>query len=67
MENLREYLPIIIPYIIAELALAITAFVHVQRHPHYKVGNRVIWSIAVLIVQIVGPVAYFVIGRSDEE
>lgn len=67
MDQLIKYLPVILPLFLAEFALAITAFVHVQRHPHYKVGNRVIWSIVVLVVQIIGPVAYFVFGRGEEE
>ena len=67
MDNLIKYLPILLPYIIAELALAIVAFVHVQRHQHYKVGNRILWSLVVLVVQIIGPIAYFIFGRSDEE
>ncbi|MDD5933958.1 MAG: PLD nuclease N-terminal domain-containing protein [Clostridiales bacterium] len=67
MEEIMEYLPIILPIFIAEVTLAIVAFVHVQRHPHYKIGNRIVWSFVVLLLQIIGPIAYFIIGRSDEE
>ena len=34
MEMIQEYLPFLIPLVIAELALAITALVHVLKHPH---------------------------------
>ena len=38
MDALKEYLPVLLPVIIIELALAVTALVHVLRHPHYKQG-----------------------------
>ena len=61
-----EYLPFLIPLAVAELALAITAFVHVLRHPNYKFGNKAIWIVVVLLLQFFGPVIYFVLGRGDE-
>jgi len=61
-----EYLPFLIPVIIIELALAITALVHVLKHPVYRFGNKVMWIVIVLIVQIIGPIVYFVFGRGEE-
>lgn len=66
MENFTEYLPFIIPLIILQFALAITALIHVIRHPHYRFGNMVVWIIVVLFVSIIGPVVYFALGRGDE-
>lgn len=66
MKELMEFLPFLIPIIIAELALAITALIHVLRHPHYRFGNKVIWAVVVLIVQFIGPILYFTIGRGEE-
>ena len=63
---LREYLPFLIPLVVAQLALGITAFVHVLRHPDYRFGNKVLWSIVVLLVQIIGPVIYFLFGRGED-
>lgn len=40
MDVLVEYLPFLIPLIIIEWILAITALIHVLRHPHYKFGNK---------------------------
>lgn len=65
LQQLTEYLPFLIPLIIAELALAITALVHVLRHPNYRFGNKVLWIVIVLVIQIIGPVAYFAFGRGD--
>lgn len=66
MEVMKEYLPFLIPLIIVEITLATTALVHVLRHPNYKFGNKVMWIIIVLVIQIFGPIAYFVFGRGDE-
>lgn len=66
MEPLLEYLPILIPFVLVQLALAITALVHILKHPHYKFGNKPLWIIIVLFVQIIGPIIYFVFGRGEE-
>ena len=66
MKQIIEYLPFLIPILIIEFALAITALVHVLRHPNYRFGNKVIWIIIVLCIQIIGPIIYFVFGRGEE-
>lgn len=65
MANLTDYLPFLIPIIIIEVGLTIAALVHIFTHKKYRVGNRVLWVI-LSFVQIIGPVLYFIIGRSDE-
>lgn len=65
-EFLIENLPLLIPIIILELALAIVALVHIFKHKNYRVGNRVIWIVVVVVLQIFGPIAYFVFGREEE-
>ena len=64
--TLVEYLPFLLPLILVQFGLAITALVHVIRHPHYKFGNQIVWILVVLFIQIIGPVIYFVFGRGEE-
>ena len=66
MEKVMEYLPFLIPVVIIELGLMITALVHVLRHKNYRFGNRVVWIVVVVIFQILGPILYFTIGRGEE-
>ena len=66
MQEFMEYLPFLIPVIIIELALAIVALIHVLKHPNYRFGNKVLWILVVLFIQIIGPIVYFVFGRGDE-
>ena len=65
-ELLMEYLPFLVPVILVELALMITALVHVLRHEKYRFGNRILWVVIVVFLQIVGPILYFTIGRGEE-
>lgn len=66
MQSIIEFLPFVIPLLIIELLLAITALVHILKHPNYRFGNRTIWILIVLLIQIIGPVVYFVFGRGEE-
>ena len=67
MEQILTYQPLLIPVLIIQLTLAITALVHVIRHPHYRFGNKPVWIAVVLFVQIIGPVLYFIFGKGEEE
>ena len=67
MEQILTYLPLLIPVLIIQLTLAITALVHVIRHPHYRFGNKPVWIAVVLFVQIIGPFLYFIFGKGEEE
>lgn len=66
MDKLMEYLPFLIPIIIVELALLLTALIHVLKHNKYRFGNRVLWIIIVVFFQVVGPILYFTVGRGEE-
>jgi hypothetical protein len=66
VEILKEYLPFLIPLIVAQLALGITALIHVLKHPRYRFGNMIMWSLIVVLVNIIGPIIYFVWGRGED-
>jgi hypothetical protein len=66
MEKLMEYLPFIIPILLVEWALMIAALIHVLRHNNYRFGNRILWIIIVIVLQIIGPIIYFTIGKGEE-
>ena len=67
LEVLKEYLPLLLPLIVAQLALFVWALVHVLTHRNYKHGNRVLWLIVVIVLMnFVGPILYFIFGKEDE-
>ena len=53
-DALKEYLPLLLPLIVAELALFVWALVHVLTHKTYKRGNRVLWLIVVIVMMNFG-------------
>lgn len=66
MEKLTTYLPFLVPVILLQVVLAIAALMHVLKHQDYRWGNRNLWIVLVLFLQIIGPVLYFTTGRGDQ-
>ena len=64
--NLSQYLPILVPLAVIELGLMAAALIHIFTHKTYRIGNRIIWVIISILINIIGPILYFIIGRSDE-
>ena len=67
MSEITNNLALLLPVIILEFILAITALIHVIKHPNYRFGNKAIWIIVVLFIQIIGPIFYFIFGRGEEQ
>jgi hypothetical protein len=65
MDLLLEIWPFLLPIILIELILLGMALVHILTHKTYKRGNRTMWVI-ISFIQIIGPILYFMLGRSDE-
>jgi hypothetical protein len=66
IELIIDILPLLIPLLVIQLGLLIAALIHIFRHDTYKVGSRAIWVIVCIFVNILGPILYFIIGRSEE-
>lgn len=66
-EDIKEYLPFIIPLLVLQLGLMLAALISILKHKKYKTGNRALWVILSLLVSIIGPILYFVLGKTDEE
>ncbi len=67
MDTLLEMLPLLIPILVLDAVLAVAAALHVLRHPHYRFGSKAFWLVVVIVFLLIGPVAYFVVGRGNEE
>ena len=66
MHLLQQYWPFLLPLAIIQIGLMIAALIHIFRHDTYKMGNRVIWIVVSVCLNTVGPILYFVLGRSDD-
>jgi len=66
MDLLLKIWPFLLPIVLIELILLTMALVHILTHKTYKRGNRTMWII-ISLIQIIGPILYFILGRSDDE
>jgi uncharacterized membrane protein YozB (DUF420 family) len=67
IEQVRAYLPLLIPLVIVQLALFFYVLIHIFKHDHYKHGNRVLWLVIVLLgSNFVGPILYLILGKEEE-
>lgn len=66
MNEIMHYIGFLIPVFIMELVLMIVALVHILRHEHFKMGNKIIWIIVSVFIGIIGPILYFTLGRSED-
>lgn len=66
MDKLLEFLPFLIPLVIAELALLGYTLNHILTHKIYKRGDRTLWLIVAIIgMEFIGPILYFSLGKED--
>lgn len=66
MDQLKEFLPFLIPLLIAELALFGYTLHHILTHRTYKHGSRALWLvITIVLMNFVGPILYFLLGKED--
>ena len=67
MEQIKEYLPFLIPLIIGEFALFGYTLRHILTHKTYKWGNRKLWLvITIVFINYLGPIAYLLFGKEEE-
>lgn len=66
MNEISQYIPFLVPISVIEVILAVVAVVHILKHKKFKFGNTAVWLIVVIAIQIIGPILYFTIGRSDD-
>lgn len=65
MSQIQEYLPFLIPVLIIQLVLMISALVDLIRRPSVR-GPKWAWALVILFVNLIGPIIYFVMGRKEE-
>ncbi|MEE0419479.1 MAG: PLDc N-terminal domain-containing protein [Lachnospiraceae bacterium] len=67
MNILFEILPLLIPVLFVDIALAVAAVRHILRHPRNRFGNRAMWLVIAVVLLLFGPIIYFVFGKGENE
>ena len=65
MEQIRQFLPFLIPILILQLILLVVALLDLVRRERTR-GPKWVWVLVILLVSLFGPILYFVLGRQDE-
>jgi hypothetical protein len=62
---LMKYIPLLIPVVVIELGLMIAALIDLIRREQTN-GPKWIWILVIVLVNFIGPIIYFIIGRKEE-
>ena len=66
MPDIMEFLPFLIPLVVAEFSLLGYTLYHILTHKTYKRGSRALWLvITIVFMNFVGPILYFLLGKED--
>ena len=66
MNNIAELLPFLIPLAAVQFGLLGYTLYHILTHSTYKRGNRILWLIiTIVLMNFVGPILYFLLGKED--
>lgn len=64
-QSFVELLPLVAPVLVLELALLGLALFDLARRDHVRFDNKLVWAAIIVLVSLVGPLAYFVLGREE--
>lgn len=64
--TLEQALPLLIPLAILDVALIATGLYDLTRpERRVKGGNKLVWGLVIVLVELFGPLIYFLFGRED--
>jgi branched-subunit amino acid transport protein AzlD len=65
MDQLMSMLPLLLPIIILELVLIVVCLRDLVKRKEVLGGNKVVWALVIIFVQIIGAALYLFIGRKE--
>ena len=64
--DLGTLIPILIPIVAIQIGLLVAALYDLTRPTRRaKGGSKVVWALVIIIINIIGPILYFLVGRED--
>ncbi len=65
--NPEQIVALVAPIIVIQVGLLIAALIDLGREERrVRGGNKLVWVLVIVFINIVGPIVYFVAGREDE-
>lgn len=66
MDNISQYIPILLPLVIIQVIFQIVSLVDLFKRQKEEIrGERVLWVFVIILLGILGPVLYFLLGRKQ--
>ena len=65
-DKIVEFLPLLIPLIVIELALLIIALIDLVKREHVRGGNKIVWVLIIIFINLIGPIIYLIFGRQEK-
>jgi uncharacterized membrane protein YidH (DUF202 family) len=62
----EQIVALLVPIIVIQVGLMIAALVDLERDERQvRGGNKLVWALVIVFVNLVGPIVYFVAGREE--
>jgi hypothetical protein len=62
----EQIIALLAPILIIQVGLMIAALIDLERDErHVKGGSKVVWALVIILVNVIGPILYFVAGRDE--
>ena len=62
----EQVVALLVPIVIIQLGLMIAALVDLgQGERRVRGGNKLVWVVVIVFVNVIGPIVYFVAGRDE--
>lgn len=65
LDEILKYLPLLIPLLLIQLGLMAFAIIDLVRREKTR-GPKWVWALVIVLVNFIGPILYFIIGREEE-
>jgi len=56
---------LVIPIALIQIGLMVWALVDITKREYVKGNTKIIWILIIVLVNIIGPILYFLIGRKE--
>jgi hypothetical protein len=63
--SLIRLLPLFIPLFVVEVGLMVVALLDIIKRERVRGGNKVVWILVVVLIGVIGPIAYLLFGRQE--
>ena len=64
--DLGQFIPLIIPIVLVELGLLAFALYDLLKRKRVRGGSKWVWGILIVVVNIIGPIIYLLLGREED-